>query len=183
MAEATTKKTVVRKKRVVKKAAPTPTKEVTKPTAEPRSEVATEDLSALQLQLEEIDLKRQELERRIQNTRRAELRTFCSDLLKEVKQKGHDADDVIAELTRRRGRSVARTKSTGRRSLKLKVMVYNDDPSLTYVRGVTPDWMRKAMADHNLDHTSASDRRLFRAEYMHEAETDDSALQETNETS
>ncbi len=134
----------------------------------------TTNLATLKEELSQLEARRAELQRQILVSRRTELRTFTTELMGIIKERGHDVDEVIGELSRRRskstsGRSRSRSSSEGDRT----VLAFNDDPSLTYVRGVTPDWMKQKMLDHGLDPQSRTDRLSFRDDYMHVVEGHD----------
>ena len=136
----------------------------------------TTDLAALKEELSQIEVRRAELQRQILVSRRTELRTFTTELMGIIKERGHDVDEVIGELNRRRSksssassRSRSRSASTGEQT----VLALNEDPSLTYVRGVTPDWMKQKMRDHGLDPGSRGDRLSFRNDFMHVVEGGD----------
>lgn len=171
MAETAGSKTVVTKKKVARRR-PVESKAPTKQEEHQDLEnvTDTQDLASLQSQLEKVQKLSMELEQKIQATRRLEMRAFCTSLRKHIKESGHDIDDILDELNRRRARRVPHTTSVGRRTLSKKVMAYNDNPSLTYIRGVMPEWMRNAMREKGYDTKKANDRRRFRTEQMHEVD-------------
>jgi septal ring factor EnvC (AmiA/AmiB activator) len=132
----------------------------------------TTDLASLREELSQLEERRAELQRKILVSRRTELRTFTAELINLIKERGHDMDEVIGEFNRRRSRSTSsrsRSVSEGDRT----VLALNEDPSLTYVRGVTPDWMKQKMRDHGLDPGSRADRLSFRNDCMHVVEGGD----------
>lgn len=133
----------------------------------------TTDLSTLKDELQKIEERRAELHRMILVTRRNELRNFSAELISLIKERGHDVDEVIGELTRRRSRSTTgRSRSGSSSGGNRTTHAFNDDPSLTYVRGVTPDWMKQKMQERGLDPQSRTDRLSFRKDYMHVVEND-----------
>lgn len=156
----------------------TPTRKASKATAKPAQQAAPtpvvpepeRNLATLQQELAQLEQRRIELERMIVVTRRSDLRSFCSEVTALIKKRGHDLGDVVDELTRRYNRSVSpRASRSGRATVEVErsVMAYNEDPSYTYVRGVTPEWMKEKMREVGLDPASSADRRRFRNEHMH----------------
>ncbi|NCA70494.1 MAG: hypothetical protein EOM91_10350 [Sphingobacteriia bacterium] len=129
----------------------------------------TVDLATLRSELGALEDRRSELQRMILATRRKELRAFCAELRELVKDRGHDLTEVVDELTRRRsGGSRRSAGASGERS----AVALNEDPSLIYIRGVMPDWMKQKMLDAGMDPKSRTDRARFRSEHMHPVESD-----------
>ena len=117
-----------------------------------------QSLEEIQSQLAQLKADQAALQEALRERRAAELAAFIDELREQIKARGYSVDDVVARLSKGRGRRPVTSASSG-------VVRYVDpeNPQHTYARGPLPSWLREKMQAAGYDPADKAQRDDFKA--------------------
>jgi DNA-binding protein H-NS len=124
-------------------------------TSEPRS------LEEIKAQLAQLEADQAALHGALRERRAAEFAEFIDELREQITARGYSLDEVVARLSKGRGRRSVTSASSG-------VVRYVDpeNPTRTYARGPLPSWLREKMEAAGYDPADKAQRDDFKATHL-----------------
>lgn len=120
----------------------------------------------LQSQIQQTRQKEAQLKQALSERWEAEKLELAQEILAMIKERGHEIDDILDQLTPRRRRGAAAKKTGKSGSGRYTSYVDPDNPNNVYSRGVLPGWMKEKMAALGLDPSDKDDRYSFKTNHL-----------------